>query len=186
MSVRLWEGRQVCGKVDKSVGRSASLSEKGRRHCQGSGEVVKATVTSSGKRRRHHSDVVVMLQSPSRVMLLLQCCRIGKTACLCVGLENQICYNGGAQGTNCNQYRFPHRHYVPPPPTAGGNLKNYIHLHHLSSRTHSHNRPVMTYTLQDWGLGRFPQEDQLGSRGTLLCHTSATTCLFVCLLRPLL
>ena len=40
-----------------------------------------------------------------------------------MGLEHQVCYNGGAQGSKCTQRRFPHRHYVPQPPTAGGKPK---------------------------------------------------------------
>ena len=41
-----------------------------------------------------------------------------------MGLENQVCYNGGAQGSKCKQSRFPLIGAIaPPPPAAGGNLK---------------------------------------------------------------
>ena len=41
-----------------------------------------------------------------------------------MGLENQVCYNGGAHGIKYKQSRFPLiGANAPPPPTAGGNLK---------------------------------------------------------------
>ena len=41
-----------------------------------------------------------------------------------MGLENQVCYNGGAQEIKCKQSRFPLiGANAPPPPAAGGNLK---------------------------------------------------------------
>ena len=51
-----------------------------------------------------------------------------------MGLEYHVCYNGGAHESKCKQYRFPHRHYVPPPPIAGGNLKKK-EIHFVSDTT---------------------------------------------------
>ena len=49
--------RLLCGR--RSVGKSATLSEKRRRHRQGNSDVVvrETATSSSGKRRRHHRDV---------------------------------------------------------------------------------------------------------------------------------
>ena len=46
-----------------------------------------------------------------------------------MGLEYQVCYNGGAQGSKCTQSRFPLIGAIaPPPPAAGGNLKRYVKI----------------------------------------------------------
>ena len=65
-----------------------------------------------------------------------------------MGLEYQICYNGGAQGGKCNQYRFPYRHYVPPPPTAGGNLK----IQFLKTIFFNFYFFKVTLSVRDWSL----------------------------------
>ena len=50
-----------------------------------------------------------------------------------MGLEYQVCYNGGAQGSKCKQSRFSQQETAfgadaPPPPPAGGKpKKNRIH-----------------------------------------------------------
>ena len=43
------------------------------------------------------------------------------------GFENHVFYNGAAQESKCNQYRFSKRHYVPPP-TAGEHLRNTVSM----------------------------------------------------------
>ena len=44
-----------------------------------------------------------------------------------MGLENQVCYNGGAHGTKYKQSRFPLIIAIaPPPPAVGGNLKKLV------------------------------------------------------------
>ena len=46
-----------------------------------------------------------------------------------MGLENQVCYNGGAQGTKCTQSRFP---LIGAIAQAGGNLKKMKRMNVLS------------------------------------------------------
>ena len=91
-SGRLSESRADCQRVGQTVRESGKLSES-QQHCQRSGDVIREaatsswkqrrclitmTTSSSGKRRPHHRDVMVLLPSPSRAMILLQCCRIGQ------------------------------------------------------------------------------------------------------------
>ena len=91
-SGRLSKSRGDCQKVGETVREWERLSESRRFHDdvvrergrhQGGGDVVKgAGMSSRGWGRRQGSGdvtvIIVLLQSPSRAMLLLQCCRIGQ------------------------------------------------------------------------------------------------------------